>query len=591
VASEIEPAQEAAEPAPAEAEPQPQATAAFAESGPDLQPAATPEGVTTPSVWASPQGTGAEQATADGTELTQDLQSHDGVTEPALPQTGPPLVAVLPTLPGYPAYPGQPDYEFQTMPITAPTKPRRPPRPKVPCDPAAAAIGNGSLLGIGYALMGRWGLAVLAALVTVGFAVLLATTVQTLWFELVVVGWWVLVIAHGWLLAKRQTTPPDTAKRQRLVALAVTVPVLLVLGAVRFDAARVDMAVADAKQAGDCADARQALDRRWVGQRIIDAPLYVEGDDTIRACDLLQQANTNLTTALTGDAAALRGGVDRLRTVLHDLPGHENMAGTVLDRFLKKLPTDDACDTATITSWLGSIKPDRTVLDRAKKTVPRVEPKALVLCGDQMMTANNWTAARERYQQLIDKYPGDDLAPRAKEGVTRATQAIELANVRQLLATSTGTVPDYCTKPAPYSAAPAYGAVRPNRALFYGADDYTNRLPAEWKATDAADAVLIICADESQFGAPVETCPYESPLSPFGYTDVTFKRILVPAHVFELKTGREVSNTVVDIGGASCPPVLQYYAPGSVDLGPPSETYVAPADGDISGAFAPIIGP
>lgn len=499
------------------------------------------------------------------------------------------MVAVSPAVAGLPAYPGQPGFEFATMPITAPARPKRPPRPKVPCDPAAAAIGNGSLLGVGYALMGRRGLAVIAALITVGFAVLLATVARTLWFELVVVGWWVAVIAHGWFLAKRQTTPPTEGKRQRLVALAVTVPVLLVFGAVRFDAAMIESDVADARRAGDCAQARQALDRRWVGHRVVNAPLYVTGDDTIRACDLVQQADANLTTALSGDAAALRSGLGRLRTVVHDLPGHEHMVAKVLDHFLGKLPTKDACDTKTITDWLGHDKRDRTVLDRAADIVPRIAPKAIVDCGDQLMAADNWTEARDRYQQLIDEYPKDKLVAQAKEGVTKATQAIELANVRQLLAPS-GGLPSYCTSPAPYSAAPAYGATRPNRALFYGSDDYTNRLPAEWKATDAADAVLIICAQDTQYGAPVATCPYEAK-TPLGYTDVTFKKILIPVRVFELKTGRVVTDATVEIGGTSCPPVLEYHTTGYVDLGPPSEVYVEPSDPDIQAGFTTLINP
>lgn len=553
--------------------------------------AATEPAATTPAEPAQDLQPAQQVATAAGVAMQE---PYEGQTQPTLgqgtPPGGQPEVAVLPTVAGYPTYPQQSDFEFDTMPITAPSKPRKPKKPKEPCDPAAAAVGNASLLGVGYALMGRRGLAVLTALITVGLAVLLATVARTLWFELVVVGWWVVVIGHGWVLAKRQTTAPDVAKRQRQIAAAVAVPVLLVLGAVRFEAARVDMDVADAKQAGDCTAAREALDRRWVGHRIVDAPLYVEGDGTIRACDLLQQADRNLTTALKGDTAALRSGLGKVRTVLHDLPGHENMAGTVLDRFLGKLPTDDACDTATITSWLGTIKPDRTVLDRAAKVVTRVEPKALVLCGDQLMKADNWSAAREHYQQLLDQYPDDGLAPRAKDGVTKATQAIELANVRQLLTTTAGSVPAYCNKPAAYSAAPAYNAIRPNKALFYGADDYTSRLPAAWKAADAADAVLIICASDTQFGTPVETCPYESPLSPFGFTDVTFKKIAVPLQIYELKSGKVLSSATIEIGGASCPAILQYYSPGTVDLGPPSETYVEPSDADISTGFGPIIG-
>jgi hypothetical protein len=476
-------------------------------------------------------------------------------------------------------------YDYETIPIAAFVKPKR---PVPPADPVAVAIGNASLFGIGYWLMGRRVLAVLAALVTITLAVLLATVSQEL--EFVAVGWWVAVIAHGWYLAskgERNTSP----KKHRIIALAVTVPVLLVIGGLRFDAARIDQNVADAQQTGDCRSALNALDGRTVGHRIVDAPRYAKGDDTIRACDLVNQANTKLSTALTGNPAALRAGVDNLRTVLNDLPGHEKMAGKVLDRFLGQLPTDDPCETREITDWLGRIHPNKSVLDHAAEIVPRVAPLALVECGDQLMAANNWTEARTDYQQLIDDYPMSSLKARAQEGVTKATQAIELANVRQLLTTTAGSQPAYCTSPAPYSGAVPYGATRPNRGLFYGNDEYTNRLPAEWKATDAADAVMIVCAGASEFGTPVETCPYESTLSPLGYSDVTFKNVSIPVRVYEVKTARLLADIRIEIGGASCPAVLEYYAPGYLDLGPPSETYVTPSDPDVHSAFNPLVNP
>ena len=466
----------------------------------------------------------------------------------------------------------------------------KPPRVIPPRDPLAVALGNGSLLGLGYGMLGRRALTTLAVLGTVVLVALLATTVRTFWFEVVVLGWWVAVIAHGWYLATKQARPDKgEARRQQLVALAVALPVVLVVGVLRYDSARIENTVADARQAGDCAAAQDALDARWVGHRIADAPLSVVGDDTVEACDQLGKAAVNLDAALTGDAEALRAGIGRLRSVLNLQPGHEKMVERVLDRFLDRLPTGDACSTKVLTDWLGHVPRDKSVLDRAVDIVPKIAPEAMVGCGDNLLANSNWTLARERYQQLLDEYPDHDLAPRAQEGVTKATQGIELANVRQLLTTTTGGQPSYCTTPAPYSGAVAYGATRPNRALFYGNAEYTDRLPAEWKATDAADAVLIVCAGTTAFGTPVETCPYEAAISPLGYTDVTFKRVAIPVRVFEVKTGRLVADTQVEIGGTSCPAILQYT--GFSALGPPSEVYVTPADPDVHAGFAPLITP
>ncbi|WP_407779298.1 tetratricopeptide repeat protein [Actinophytocola sp.] len=461
------------------------------------------------------------------------------------------------------------------------------------------AVANGSLFGVGYGMLGKRLLAVGAGVVTVVLVVLLVTVFQELWLEIVVLGWWVAVVAHGWWLAGKQAEPPvpGAARRQRLVALAVALPVLLVVGFLRFDAGRIEQDVADARQAGDCGKATHALDGRWLGHRIANAPLAAEQDGTARACDLLRQATTDLDAALDGDAAKLPAGMAAMRTVLSELPGHEKMVGTTLDRFLGRLPTDDACDTKEITDRLGREprepreRRDKTVLDRTADVVPRIAPKAIVECGDDLMAANNWSLARERYQQLLDEYPDHDLAPRATAGVTKATQAIELANVRQLLTSTAGEQPAYCTSPAPYSGAVAYGATRPNRALFFGNNEYTDRLPPEWKATDAADAVVVVCAGAAEMGAPVRTCPYESTLSVLGYTDVTFKKISIPVKVYEVRTARLVADTRVEIGGATCPAVLEYQTTGYVDLGPPSEMYVTAADPDVHAGFSPLVNP
>lgn len=560
-----------------------------ATSAPEPEATPTAKAETTPAAEPEAAPTPASEATAtpqpDGTPTPEAASTPDPA---ATPTPEPALQYQFAAEPGIQTPAGSTYFDPDTIPIPVLAKP---PRVIPPRDPLAVALGNGSLLGIGYGMLGRRVLTTLAIIVTAVLVTLLATTIRTLWFEIVVLGWWVVVIAHGWYLATKQSRPADQAeaKRQRFVALAITLPVILVVGALRYDSARIDSAVADARAAGDCAQALEVLDARWVGHRIANAPLSVAGDDTVAACNQLQKAGVNFDAALTGDAEALRVGIGRLRSVLNLQPGHDEMVERVLERFLDRLPTDDACSTKVLTDWLGHAPRDKSMLDRAVDIVPQIAPEAMVECGDNLMAASNWTLARERYQQLLDEYPDHDLAPRAQEGVTKATQALELANVRQLLTTTTGGQPSYCTTPAPYSGAVAYGATRPNRALFYGNAEYTDRLPAEWKATDAADAVLIVCAGASEFGTPVETCPYEAPISPLGYTDVTFKRVAIPVRVFEVKTGRLVADLRVEIGGASCPPILQYT--GFSALGPPSEVYVTPSDPDVHAGFTTLINP
>lgn len=57
-----------------------------------------------------------------------------------------------------------------------PPVPAEPPRPPAPADPWAVALGNATLLGIGYLLLRRWRLAAIAVL---GTAVLLDLTAST----------------------------------------------------------------------------------------------------------------------------------------------------------------------------------------------------------------------------------------------------------------------------------------------------------------------------------------------------------------------------------------------------------------------------
>jgi hypothetical protein len=456
-----------------------------------------------------------------------------------------------------------------------------------PADPLAVAVGNASLLGIGYALLGRKGPAVLTALVSLLLVLLLVSAAPVLWFEVLVLAWWVAVVAHGWALA-RQRPRVQHPRTHRLVALAAALPVLLAFGLLRVDAASIERDVAAARAGGDCARAMAATDELWFGHRVVNAPLDERAEVTVRACDRLETAGGELDAALTGDTDALAAGFRRLGGVLRDMPGHDAMVASTVDRFLGGLPVDDPCETMAVTDWLGREKPRGDVLGRVADVVPRLAPAAIMGCADSHVRTGDWQTARARYQQVVDQYPGHDLAPAARTGVVKATRAIELADVRGLLTTSGGGQPAYCTTPAPYSGAKPYVPNAPNRALVYGNADHVRKIPAGWLAKDAADAVVVICAGETEYGTPVRTCPYESK-RPFGYIDVTFKKRAIPLRVFEVRTGKLVAGFKLEIGGASCPPVLEYTYYSNVDLGPPSEVYVAASDEDVLAAFRPLL--
>ncbi len=490
-----------------------------------------------------------------------------------------------PVSPGRGVRAGQPWAPAASYPSWSPPEPQAGPRP---ADPIAVAAGNASLLGVGYLVLGRKGFAVVSVLVTAVLVWLLCTVAPFVWFEGVVVLWWVALVAHGWVLARGRRRP-GSARTQRLVALAVTVPVLLAFGLLRFDAAGIEQEITRARADGDCGRARAATDELWAGHTVADAPLVTRAEDTAKACQWLTRAGRELDAALAGDADALRAGFGHLSRVLAAHPGHERMAATTLAGFLEALPVEDPCDTKVITDWLTAEKPRGAVLGAAADIVPGTAPRAILACADGHLAANAWQVALDQYRQLLDRYPDHELAPRAAAGAKKATQAIELANVRTLLGTPSGALPAYCATPAPYSGARPYVPNAPNRSLVYGNAPHTGKLPKSWLARDAADAVVVLCAGETQYGTPVQTCPYESKLGLGGYRDVTFHKIAIPVRLFELRTGRLVADFKVEIGGASCPPVLHYTTYSYIDTGPPSQVHVTASPGDVQAAFRPLL--
>ncbi|MET8862215.1 hypothetical protein ABZW11_04570 [Nonomuraea sp. NPDC004580] len=496
------------------------------------------------------------------------------------------------------------------------------PRPEPAHDPVAVALGNASLLGVGYLMMRRPLLALGTGVVTCGLLVVLAMAVRATWFEVLVLVWWAAPIAHGWWLARGG----EPVRQQRLAGLGTALVVLLAVGHLRFDAARIEQDAAAAHRRGDCARALSILDGLGAGHHLADAPLSARAENGSAACRLLvtageqaagdrllaartlqtyrehpaalwqgaegrradlflAQATADLATALTGDTKALETGFAHLKQALK--AGQETKAAQVLDGFLSALPAKDACATRTITDWLAEHKTGDGVLDRAADVVPEVAPAAIVGCGDALAEDKEWKQAKAQYEQLLDQYPKDDLAAKAKKGKERAGLEIELANVKKLLK---GDEPDYCKRPAPYHGAPRYRGGGPHRAIMVGRKDHRAKLPKSWLAKDPEDAVLVICAGESKNGAAVRTCPYLSAHAPGGYADVTFRKRKIPVRVYELRTGKRVGPTSVQISGTSCPRRI-HYTYYTYDLGPPGDMFVKSSTSDIRAAYGRLIRP
>jgi hypothetical protein len=544
-----------ADAAPAPQEPQP------ADAEPDPAPAnasATPE---------SPPQESAPAEAGSGTTAAEPAPPKVPDDPDLTPPQGIPV-----GVPGHGPQQQQPWGQANTPqwdPVTAPFKKIR------SNDPLAAAIGNASLLGVGYFLMRRSVIAILSIFLTAALLVLLATTWRTTWFEIVFLVWWVALIAHGWFLAGRRANKVKS-RNQRIAAVAFAVPVILVVALIRWSGVAIDSDIDDARAAGDCAKAQDAIDGIWFGHNVVDAPMTVRGEQTTDACARLTTAKNQLTQGLsTGEPVNFDKGFLTLRGVLADRSGHENMVDSVLDGFLKSLPTPDACRTAQVTDWLRALAPGGDRLDRAKAVLPKVEPNALLTCGDHLLAGQQWEAARTRFEQLIEFYPGDPGVQHAKDADAKAGIGIEHDHVQELLASGS-----YCKSPAKYSVAPKYKKGT-NRGYFIGDEAHVDDLPGGWKTVDFTKASIMVCLGEPRTGPVVRTCPYTYS-GGIGTITVAFHKIAIPVKGYALQTGKKVVDATIQISGSSCPETFTYT---SYAGGPPGDQDIKPTKAGVQEAF------
>ncbi|WP_157229114.1 hypothetical protein [Nocardia brevicatena] len=100
-------------------------------------------------------------------------------------------------------------------------------------DPWAVALADASLLGIGYLMVGRRRVAFGSAPVTLVLITVLTCVVRSVWFEIVLAAWWAMVTVYGGVLGSRP--PRSRLWRQRVIAFAATVPILVAFAVLRVD--------------------------------------------------------------------------------------------------------------------------------------------------------------------------------------------------------------------------------------------------------------------------------------------------------------------------------------------------------------------
>ncbi len=468
---------------------------------------------------------------------------------------------------------------YQQMPPPPPQGTPYPgPKPKRlrPHDPLAVALGNASLLGLGYFLIRRWFFGVLGLAGTAVLLVLMYQRKDTA-YQFGLLGWGLLQVLHGLFLASR---PPERKASipKRIVAAMVTLAVVASGVVLKRDAAEVVDQVTEARRAGDCAGVVTAQEKVWFGDRLVAGQDMDRGDGDVETCGRIDTARGHLSAAagLT-DVASLRQGYDVLGPIASD-PRQQATAGVVMDRFVKDLQAMEPCGQVTMTAWLRTRKLSKNLLDRANAVVPRIEPNALLACADGYASRSTWVNARAMYQQLVTTYPKAKQAARARAGLVKATLAIELDNVRSLMVGGA-----YCSKPAKYSGAKPYHRGF-NPAIFLGdGSQYADQLPAAWSIDDPYRATIVVCTEAAGMGAAVQTCPYVPETNPYSgeVSYVTFRKVTVPAKVYELRTGRLVLSTTVTMSGEACPYRL---SSSSTDV-----ESVTPSDAQVQAAFRPLV--
>ncbi|TDW83935.1 hypothetical protein EV137_6738 [Kribbella pratensis] len=467
-------------------------------------------------------------------------------------------------------------YQQQPPPPQGTPYPGPPPKRLRPHDPLAVALGNASLLGLGYFLIRRWFFGLLGLAGTAVLLVLMYQRKDTA-YQFGLLGWGLLQVLHGLFLATR---PPERTASipKRIVAAVVTLAVVASGVVLKRGAADVADDVTAARRAGDCAKVVQAQDEVWFGDRLVAGKDMDRGDSDVEICGRLETVRSHLGTAVgLGDVDSVKEGYGMLGPIASD-PRQQATAGAVMDRFVKDLQTMESCEQITLTAWLRTRKLSKNLLDRANAVVPRIEPNALLACGDDYASRKNWVTARATYQRLVTTYPKAKQAARARAGLVKATLAIELDNVRNLVLDGS-----YCSSPAKYSGAKPYHRGF-NPAIFLGdGSQYADQLPAAWSIDDPYRATIVVCTETPGQGAAVQTCPYVPESNPYGgeVSYVTFRKVTVPVKVYELRTGRLVLSTIVQMSGEACPYRL---SSSSTD-----NESVTPSDTQVQAAFRPLV--
>ncbi|MFT9667484.1 tetratricopeptide repeat protein [Streptomyces rhizosphaericola] len=458
--------------------------------------------------------------------------------------------------------------------------------PPGPSDRLTVALGNAALPGLGYAFARRRRTAAAALAGAVLLFWLLLNTGHGA-YEVLLGLWWAFGIVHGALLRDTPARRPAETARQVAVG-ALVLALLATAGSLRYQAASVAKDVESARSSGDCVAVRSAQSGLSFLVRAANAPLAADSERTVAACDELDDAGRLLERGLNDGMTSAKAGFAMLEAAR---PGDGALARSVLDRFLRKMESQEPCVIAAAHGWLRDHDTRSPLLDRASEAAERRAPTALSECGDTLMRSGEWSKARTNFRKLVADHPGDPLADHARKETTRATQEIELDAVQRKLSKDS-----YCDAPTRYGAAEAYGKGT-NRALFATGrneklaavrnERHIRKLPDKWRTDTARGATMIVCTGDPSDGEVVATCSYITDRSPRVTYTARWAKVKIPVKVYELRTGKLVADRSVQIGGTSCP--YRYARSLTPIAGSTVTESVTPSASDVRKAFAPLL--
>lgn len=510
-------------------------------------------------------------------------------------------------------------------------------------DPLAVALGNATLFGVGYFLQRRRLAAICAAVVSLILLVVIAVVGQPAWlWRVTLVLWWLAMIVHGWLSARRAARPAAPAaaaeavplekpvvRRQRRIAAAAAAVVLVSAVGVAVEARLLEASAANSHRAGDCTEARETLERIGARHRLVDPYVARRTESSREACRLLQASfrnarvlpeeaadlmaryadhpsalwpdaserhldlllragETELTLSLSDeDTSSLEHGVELLTRVLEMDSGLAGEVNQILNAYVRQLRGADACGATAAIDWIVEHDPLDDLADR----VATVAPSILLACGDGLLEDSPYEA-RDVYRTLLDRYPDADTTEAARDGLDEAEAVLEEDALRSVFR---GFGPGYCEEPIPYRRAPAYRGGGPHLVLVdedvempdehIAPDERTydtvlnHSLPSEWIAEEVTDATLVLCAS-SEPGQRLATCPYEGGLT------LPLHRQRIHVRAYEIRTAEVAFEVTMEIGNNGCPQVIHYPR-----LAQPTLLYAPTVPEQVRSALRPRIDP